>query len=154
MSPPGAVDPVVGRTTPELGGHTVIVEDALLDLGNRPLRKSSFSMVIVAVVNSYLTRYQIDEVDIDTPADVTLSRIYQLDQTTQRDVLDRKVGVVRDRDTYRMTLMYASGIIAMIVVVIAIIEIMNVGTDKSGISLALLGKIIEGGFELLTLLVP
>lgn len=132
----------------------MIVENALLDLGNRPLRKSSFSMVIVAVVNSYLERYQIDPIDSDTTGDVALSRIYRLDQTVQKEVLERKVGVVRDRDTYRMTLMYASGIIALIVVVIAIIEIMNVGTDKSGLSLEMLGKVIDGVFSLLTLLVP
>lgn len=132
----------------------MIVENALLDLGNRPLRRSSFSIVIVAVVNSYLERYQIDPIDVETPGDVALSRIYRLDQTVQQEVLERKVGVVRDRDTYRMTLMFASGIIALIVVVIAIVEIAHVGTDKSGLSLELLGKIVEGGFGLLTLLIP
>ena len=111
-------------------------------------------MVIVAVVNSYLERYQIDPIDSDTTGDVALSRIYRLDQAVKKEVLERKVGVVRDRDTYRMTLMYASGIIALIVVVIAIVEIMHVGTDKSGLSLEMLGKVIDGVFSLLTLLVP
>jgi hypothetical protein len=121
------------------------VEEALLKLGTDPLKRSPFSNVMVAVINSYLRRENDDPVTMETPGDIALSRIYGLPISDR--LLRHEVGQVRDRDTYRMTLTCVAGLVGLIVVVVALIELFNIGSSSSGQGFSVLIKLIDASLS-------
>jgi hypothetical protein len=121
------------------------VEEALLKLGTDPLKRSPFSNVTVAVINSYLRRENDDPVTMETPGDIALSRIYGLPISDR--LLRHEVGQVRDRDTYRMTLTCVAGLVGLIVVVVALIELFNIGSSSSGQGFSVLIKLIDASLS-------
>lgn len=132
----------------------MIVEDALLRLGDRPLKRSPFSHVIVGMANSYLENHQIDNIDAEMSADQVYARIWKLPKDQRQELLDNKVGVMRDRDTYRITLTALSALMALIIVPVAVIEIMSVGSENSGVGFKFLGELFGLFFGLLQTITP
>lgn len=121
------------------------VEEALLKLGSDPIRKSPFSHVLVAVINSYLRRDGDELVTMDTPGDIALSRVYGM--TISEKVLRHEVGQLRDRDAYRRILTYVAALVGLIVIAVAIIEVLNVGSDSSGQGFSVLIKLIDAALH-------
>lgn len=127
------------------------VEEALLKLGSDPIHTSPFSRVLLAVINSYLSRAGDELITLDTPGDVALSQVYGL--SLSHKALRHEVGNLRDRDMYRLTLTYVAGLVGLIVMVIALIEIFNVGSDGSGQGVSILVKLIDAGVMIMEKLV-
>jgi len=110
----------------------MIVEDALVSLGDEPVKNSPFSHVIVAMANGYFMRNNIAKVTKETPASHIYAQAFSLPTNERTEFLSQKVGKVRDRNTYRLTLLVMALIAALIVVPVMIIEIISVGTGNGG----------------------
>lgn len=121
----------------------MIVNDALIQLGENPVKRSPFSSVIVAMVNSYLKKSAIEPITSNTRADHVIARIWELPTDTRLELMEQKVGVMRDRDTYRLTLTLVSVVIVVFVVLVGVVEILSVGTENSGAGFAIVGQLLN-----------
>lgn len=116
------------------------VEAALIELGDNPLRRSPYSNTLLLVLNAYLPGNNI--VSRETSGQETLSLIYQLPDTAlQERLLEREVGQVRGRDSYRTALLVISGLMGVSGVALAITEIVT--PDSTGVSELITGLIIN-----------
>lgn len=108
------------------------IEEELIELGPRPLRNSSYSTVLLAVLNAYLpTRLHLKP---ETSGQQALTAIYQLhDETLQERILSKRVGSVRNLDSYRTALLVLSGLLTSGVVLFAIWETVSNGTPSSAV---------------------
>lgn len=120
----------------------MIVNDALIQLGEQPVKRSPFSSVIVAMVNSYLKRSSLELITPSTRADLVIARIWELPSDRREELMKQRVGVMRDRDTYRLTLTLVSLVLVSFVVMVGVVEILSVGTEKSGSGFAIIGQLL------------
>lgn len=100
----------------------MIVEETLVSLGDQPIKKSPFSHVMVAMVNSYFTRNNVERISSDTAANIVYERVWRLPKEERVELLNHTVGVVRDRNAYRLTLMTVAIITAIVVIPVMGIE--------------------------------
>lgn len=122
------------------------IEAILIELGDRPLRKSAYSKVLGAVLNAYLPG--------DSPVNDTmngqelLAKIYQLnDVELQEKILEKQLGAVRNTDMYRNVVLIFAVIVGMTTVLIAMTEILSAGSP-TGASTDNLTKIVIRLIEL------
>lgn len=108
------------------------IEEALIELGPRPLRYSSYSHVLLAVLNAYLpSRVHLEP---SVSGQHALTVIYQLkDEALQERILQKQLGSVRNRDSYRTALLLLSGALASGVVLFAVWETLSHGSPSSGL---------------------
>jgi len=114
------------------------VEEALIELGEHPLHRSSYSNVLIAILNAYLP--QRVRVTLNNTGQHVLTVIYQLsDETLQEKILQKKLGTVRNKDAYRTSVLWLSGLLSMGVVLYAVIEVVSQGSPSSEILQYLMG---------------
>jgi len=100
------------------------VEAALIELGDKPLRRSPYSSTLLLVLNAYLPGN--NSVSRETTGQEVLSLVYQLPDTSlQERLLEREVGQVRGRDSYRTVLLAVSGLMGIFGVALAVAEIVT-----------------------------
>lgn len=98
------------------------VEEALIDLGDRPLQKSPYSKVLKAMLNALIPTEE--KVTLDRTGQDILTDIYSLqDDELREKILQKSVGSVRDNDVYRSTLLVVSGLIGLGVIVTTFLEV-------------------------------
>lgn len=117
------------------------LEEALIDVGAKPLYKSPYSKILNAMLNAYLPGD--NPVNEDMTGHQLLSEIYQLKNAElQEKILNKKLGHLRTTDAYRSSLLGFSTFAGIGVVVIALAEVANTA-----------GYISVGGIEVLEVLV-
>lgn len=97
------------------------VEEALIDLGDKPLHKSRYSRVLKAMLTALVPTDQ--EISMNHTGDELLTMIYKTNGVSLQDkILQKQVGTMRNSDTYRSTVLSASVLIGVSVVLIALFE--------------------------------
>lgn len=124
------------------------IEEILIRLGDKPLAKSPYSRVALAMINAKLEGR--DQITLDMEGHEILSMIYhQEDNALVDDLLARRVGRVRNADTYRLLILFFSGLLGLVTVVMAFLEIStqrSVSTAGGGFFtqvVALLAELIQ-----------
>lgn len=124
------------------------VEAALIELGEKPLRRSPYSSTLLLILNAYLPGD--NPVSPESTGQEILSKVYQLPDTKlQERLMERPLGEVRGRDSYRTVLLVLSGFMGIIGIALAISEIVSPQGTLSGDAL---NKIIDGSFSIIKLL--
>ncbi len=121
------------------------VEDALIELGDQPLRRSPYSSTLLMVLNAYLPGDQ--PISREVTGQEILSKVYQLpDVQLQERLMEREVGQLRGRDSYRTVLLVFSGVLGVLGIILAIAEI--VSPQSTGAS-DTWDRVVDGGFYVL-----
>lgn len=124
------------------------IEEALIDLGDRPLSKSPYQRVIIAIANTYLTRSQM--ITRDTQGDEALSRIYQFVADEQREeLLGKSMGHVRNRDSYKPIVLAAAGLIGAAMIVLALVTMSQAGAGNAQPGVDAINNIVNQSFEII-----
>lgn len=119
------------------------VDEVLVPLGDAPINSSPYSFVLLAMVNSYLSRHNMDEVAMDTPANVVLGEIWKLPEDERRGLLKEIVSGVRDRNSYRVTLTGIAILLGVVVVPVMVVEVLSAGSQHSGLGFNFLIQLAE-----------
>lgn len=128
------------------------IEDILIELGDRPLQKSPYSKVVFAIVNALLPTGK--AITPTMQGHEILSLIYQLPDTALGEkILSRKVGTLRDTDHYRTLVLFFSGLIGSITVMVALLEVFR-DSGPSGTGSEVFTALINGLVSLIKALAP
>jgi hypothetical protein len=128
------------------------LEEALIDLGDRPLIKSPYSKTILAVVNATVG-HKNAVITLDSPGHSILGTVYQIaDTAKQEKLLAKPLGVVRGTDRYRNFVLAFSTVIACIAILLATAEVIH-DTPLSDGSSEVLREIVRGLFDLIKILI-
>lgn len=120
------------------------VEEALIEVADRPLRCSPYSGVLIVVLRALLPAGE--SITGEITGQQVLTDIYNLsDADLQERILSRELGTVRNRDAYRTTLLSVSGIIGLVAVVITGMEIFRLDRDRTAMDV--LGSLVQGGIS-------
>ena len=107
------------------------LEEALINLGSEPLIKSKQGKLIRTYLNSILDTQGDEVINLSTPGDVILNRVYRIaDMTKQSTVLTKEFGnssTDENKTNYPTVLLSC---IAAIVVVFVIAVIMELSSEK------------------------
>ncbi len=127
------------------------IEEVLIELGEKPLYKCAYSKLLIAVINSQLSANSQVTKD-DTGYDI-IGAIYTIRDEGIRDrLLQKEVHTVRERDSYKQTLVIASVIVGCIIVSTTMIDIIALQHGGVATSSDVFNKIIEGGFDILKII--
>lgn len=95
--------------------------EALVRLGDRPIKRSPISKSLVASLNAHLETTPDDRITKETPGDEALARVYK---HPQRDrILTEQWGVIRDRDSFSALLVGIASIITLLVFAMTVLEV-------------------------------
>lgn len=95
--------------------------EALVRLGDRPIKRSPISKSLVASLNAHLETTPDDRITKETPGDEALARVYK---HPQRDrILTEQWGVIRDRDSFSASLVGIASIITLLVFAMTVLEV-------------------------------
>lgn len=125
----------------------MIVEEALIELGDKALSKSPYSKTLHAMLNAYLpgegtVTYEMDGHDL-------LAMIYMLpDETLQSKILTKPLAKVRCADAYRNIVLTVAFGFGMATVGLAFTEMLSNGGFIEGGGLEVLNKVIGSMTEL------
>lgn len=131
----------------------MIVEETLVSLGEQPVKKSPFSHVIVAMANSYFSQHGIERVTRETASNLVYERVWKLPKEERIELLNHTVGNVRDRNTYRATLLVVAVIAAVVIIPVMIIELVSSNNGGGGAGFKFLIEfftLLLENFEMLT----
>ena len=108
------------------------LEEALIDLGTQPLSASPYSKAIQAIVLAG-TGSPDTTVTLSTPAHHILSLLWQMsDESKKQNLLDKTLGPVRSKDSYRPAVLILATVLVLVVVGIASAEVFTDTTISSG----------------------
>lgn len=124
------------------------VEEALISLGESPLNSSPYSKLLHTLLNAFLPG---DEpVEMYLTGHEILSQIYKLpSHDLQERILQRRLGKIRGKDSYRTAVLVFSGFICIVSILLAVVEIMGWGVGGNS---TLVETIVEGMFDVIKLL--
>jgi hypothetical protein len=98
------------------------VEEALIDLGDKPLYKSTYSKVLKAMLNALIPTDT--TITMNHTGQELLTEVYQIsDPELQEKILEKSVGSVRNSDMYRSSILTLSGMIGLGVIVLTLMEL-------------------------------
>lgn len=126
------------------------LEEVLVRLGGRPLAMSPYSHAVIAIVNAQVND-PAKQLTPESTGSAVLTMLYHLpDQTIKNQLLTKSLEAVRDKDYYKVTVLWAAALITLIA--IAIVVAMLTGQGSTEGNTTLLGKIIDNVFQLIRLL--
>jgi len=127
------------------------LEEALIDVGDKPLVKSPYSKAIKAVINASLNDPAI-AVNLNQTGAAVLTQMYQLPNSVLRgQILDKPLGGVRNKDSYRTAVLAMSAFIAVIAMTLTLAMLLG-DPEQAEHSSGLLETIINGVFDLIKML--
>lgn len=95
------------------------LQEALISLGDRPLNASPYSSAIRALVLASLGKKG-STIDKDTPGYIVLAQVYKIVNEVKRNaLLEHQLGVVRGTDMYKQFILAGSGVLALVVIIVA-----------------------------------
>lgn len=105
------------------------VEEALIELGDRPLYKSPYSRVMNVVLKALIPGEGI--VTSTRTGQELLAEIYQIkDLELQEKILQKNIGTIRNNDAYKSAILSLSSLIAMGVIVLTLLELSGIRISK------------------------
>lgn len=95
----------------------MILEQLLSEQGADPLTDKLNGRPLRAFINANLKKLGVDPIEVSTPCDVILERIYSIDdQTVQSTLLNRTVANLKGDSNYKRFSMYGAILLAIIVI--------------------------------------
>jgi len=119
------------------------VEQALIELGESPLKESPYSNTILVIANAFLP----DGVTVtaQTTGRALLTRIYRLkDDNVRERILARELNPIRSRDSYRTVMLAAAGVIGVIGILLAFDEMTREMGEAPGPGIQVLQNFFSG----------
>lgn len=108
------------------------LEEALIDLGTQPLSASPYSKAIQAIVLAG-TGSPDTSVTLTTPAHHILSLLWQMgDETKKQTLLNKPLGPVRSKDSYRTAVLILATVLVLLVVGVSSAEVLTDSTISGG----------------------
>jgi hypothetical protein len=117
----------------------VNTREALVRLGDRPIKHSPISKSLVASLNAHLEPTDQDCITLDTPGDEALTRVYR--HPNRERILTEEWGVIRDRDSFRLLLILVAVGLTLLVFSLAVIEVYGSVRGSPGRGVELLDQI-------------
>lgn len=123
-------------------------EELLAEMGDRPLKSSSYSRYVQGVLNANLATDK--QIILDNTGQEILNRLYDIRDGDRRDLLLAKSieKPVRQRDVYRLILIVACAVVSLVVVLGAFLALTQPVGGSDNPALALLSQFMDGLFGL------
>lgn len=119
------------------------LEQLLSDQGVDPLTDQLNGRALRAFINANLKRVGVEAVEVSTPSDVILERIYSIDNPdVQTKILERTVAELKGNSNYKKMSMYSAVALTAIVGMLFIDSIMGGHISPEAIEVV---KTIVGG---------
>jgi len=119
------------------------VEQALIELGESPLKESPYSNTILVIANAFLP--DDGTVTAQTTGRALLTKIYRLkDENVQERILARELNPIRSRDSYRTAMLAAASVIGVIGILLAFDEMTREMGEAPGPGIQVLQNFFSG----------
>lgn len=127
------------------------IEEALMDLAERDLRSSAYSRILHAILNAYLPGDK--PVTFEMTGQDILILVYRLPESQRHELLSKRLAPVRASDPYRSVVLYISGLVGLLVVLLSFVVIQGVDPGMVNEDSELFTILMESAVRLLQYMV-